>query len=204
VKKIKCARSSVGRVFDRKKRCTRSIFSGDPTQIVGHISFMNIFRSDHTKGVALVLAAHIFLVGCSTFSGSSQSWLDFATLERASTPNSALACSPDICLEAGASRQMIKVAVDGATAGEALRRIEPSAQFRAEPSGDIRARYVAVTPLLRFKDDVDVLIRPAGPQHSILAVYSRSRIGISDFGTNAMRIDDLERQLRTDLFDGPQ
>jgi len=135
---------------------------------------------------------------------SSQPWLDFATLERAGTPNNALACSPDICVEADASRQMIELAVDPALVSEALSRIEPSAEFRAEPSGDIRARYVAVTSLLRFKDDVDVLIRSSGPQQSSVAVYSRSRVGISDLGTNASRIDDLERRLRTDLFDSPQ
>lgn len=165
---------------------------------------MGISQSAPSGSVALVLGSFLILASCSSVSDSPQSWLDFATLQRAGTPNSALACSPDICLETGASRQTIEFAVDAATVSEALRRIEPSAEFSAEPSGDIRAHYVSVTSLLRFKDDVDVLIRPSGPQQSIVAVYSRSRIGISDLGTNPRRIDDLERRLRTDLFDSPQ
>ncbi|PZO50710.1 MAG: hypothetical protein DCF16_12630 [Alphaproteobacteria bacterium] len=130
---------------------------------------------------------------------SHHSRLDFATLQRASIPNDALACSPDVCLQAEPSRHAIVLPANSTTVGEALRRVEPSAEIWTEPSGEVRAHYVAVTPLLRFKDDVDILIRPSGAQQSIVAIYSRSRVGYSDLGTNARRIDSLERRLRTEL-----
>ena len=80
-----------------------------------------------------------------------------------------------------------------------LRGLEPSAQFYTEPNGDIRARYVAVTPLMRFRDDVDVLIRPVSAQQTRVAVFSRSRIGVSDLGANAARIEALQARLSAAL-----
>jgi uncharacterized protein (DUF1499 family) len=65
-----------------------------------------------------------------------------------------------------------------------------------EANGDIHIRWVAVTPALRFRDDVDVLLRPIDGSTTRMAVYSRSRVGLSDFGTNARRIEDLIQQLR--------
>ena len=48
---------------------------------------------------------------------------------------------------------------------------------------------VATTPLLRFKDDVVVRVRPAskGPG-AIVDVRSRSRLGQGDLGVNAARV----------------
>lgn len=130
---------------------------------------------------------------------SSPAWLDFATFERPARPNSALACSPDLCGRATPSQAALEFGADAARVVEALRRIEPSVEVRQESAGDFRARYVAVTPLLRFKDDVDLLIRSAGPGRSRAAIYSRSRIGYSDLGTNARRIAQLEQRLRAEL-----
>ena len=59
-----------------------------------------------------------------------------------------------------------------------------------------RISVVAVTPLLRFKDDVDIRVieepgLPEGQIGSRLAIYSRSRIGYSDLGANKKRVDAL-------------
>ena len=53
-----------------------------------------------------------------------------------------------------------------------------------------------MTPALRFRDDVDVLLHSVDGQTTRMAVYSRSRIGLSDLGTNARRIEDLIQRLR--------
>ncbi len=129
----------------------------------------------------------------------SDPWLDFATLQPGKSPKSALACAPDLCPQATISRPEFSLAASAERIAATLQTLEPTAQFQIEPSGDIRARYVAVTRLMRFRDDVDVLIRPVSPQQSRVAVYSRSRVGRSDLGANAARINALETSMRAAL-----
>jgi uncharacterized protein (DUF1499 family) len=58
---------------------------------------------------------------------------------------------------------------------------------------------VAVTRLLRFRDDVVVEVREdATGRASIVAMRSKSRLGTSDFGANAGRIREFFRDLRRD------
>ena len=45
----------------------------------------------------------------------------------------------------------------------------------------------ATTPRMKFVDDVEITVEPAGAG-SRIRVRSASRVGISDFGTNARRI----------------
>ena len=59
-----------------------------------------------------------------------------------------------------------------------------------------RISVIAVTPLFRFKDDVDIRVLPVeglpeGQVGSHLAIYSRSRVGYSDLGANKKRVDGL-------------
>jgi len=52
------------------------------------------------------------------------------------------------------------------------------------------------TPLLRFRDDVTVQIVPVNDTTASIAIYSRSRIGYSDMGTNAKRVKQWLSQLK--------
>jgi len=56
-----------------------------------------------------------------------------------------------------------------------------------------RISFIAVTKLLRFKDDIDILVLPVAEHdhQSTLVVYSRSRVGYSDLGTNGKRVNAL-------------
>jgi len=59
-----------------------------------------------------------------------------------------------------------------------------------------RISVVAVTSLLRFKDDVDIRVleepnMPDGKVGCRIAIYSRSRIGHSDLGANRKRVEGL-------------
>ena len=68
-------------------------------------------------------------------------------------------------------------------------------RIRAAEAGEGRLEAVAVTPLIRFKDDVVVRLRPDGDGTRV-DVRSRSRIGRHDLGTNAKRIREFLDRLQ--------
>ncbi|MDX1660241.1 MAG: DUF1499 domain-containing protein [Gemmatimonadota bacterium] len=67
-----------------------------------------------------------------------------------------------------------------------------------EDPGSRRIRAEATTPVLRFTDDVWIRVEPCDGGSRVY-VRSASRIGVTDFGTNARRIRDyLSRLARTE------
>ncbi|OOG23625.1 hypothetical protein B1C78_10905 [Thioalkalivibrio denitrificans] len=58
-----------------------------------------------------------------------------------------------------------------------------------------RIEAVATTRFLRFRDDVTILIEPAGQGGSRVDIRSRSRVGRSDLGANARRIRSFQEKL---------
>jgi len=54
---------------------------------------------------------------------------------------------------------------------------------------------VATTPLLRFKDDIDVRFESTDGKTSTLHIRSASRLGKGDFGANLRHIMDLQTAL---------
>lgn len=66
-------------------------------------------------------------------------------------------------------------------------------RLRASDPDTLRISFVAVTPLMKFKDDVYVQAVPVdgADGQSSVAIYSGSRIGYSDLGTNAKRVQEL-------------
>lgn len=72
-------------------------------------------------------------------------------------------------------------------------------RIAARDDAGLRVQAVSITPLLRFRDDVVVEVRPApGGQGSLVAMRSKSRLGRVDFGKNAGRI----REFFADLMRG--
>lgn len=53
-------------------------------------------------------------------------------------------------------------------------------------------QLTATTPTLGFTDDVQLLFNP---NQQLIQVRSSSRLGISDMGTNARRVESLRKQL---------
>ncbi len=58
----------------------------------------------------------------------------------------------------------------------------------ADP-GSRRYTYIRHSPVFRFPDIVTVEFVPLGPDHSSLALYSRSRYGEYDFAKNRKRVE---------------
>ncbi|MCM2317461.1 MAG: DUF1499 domain-containing protein [Thermoanaerobaculia bacterium] len=62
--------------------------------------------------------------------------------------------------------------------------------------GEIRG--VATTRVLRFKDDVTITVAREGDR-TVVSIRSASRIGQSDFGVNAKRIERLQAVIASRL-----
>jgi len=126
--------------------------------------------------------------------------IDFKELKRPASPNTALLAP------AGFS----SASPDGAAPiydiepGELYLRVlhligeRDDWQLGAQDVGNLHVNFVAVTRLLRFKDDVDVIVLPAPgqPGKSTFAAYSRSRAGFSDLGTNRKRLEAFATALK--------
>lgn len=68
---------------------------------------------------------------------------------------------------------------------------------RQPASGELTA--VVTTPLLRFKDDVEMAVEPADEGGSLLQARAASRLGKADFGTNTRHLLDLRAALEAEL-----
>lgn len=124
--------------------------------------------------------------------------IDFATLERPATPNTYLVCTPELCRAAHANEASPVFGKDVATVRAALAALVPDATFR-EDGANVHASWVAVTRIMRFRDDVDVLLAPTSGGGTQVAIYSRSRIGYGDMGANRKRVQALLAALRQRL-----
>ena len=121
-------------------------------------------------------------------------FIDFRTLTRPPKPNTCLAAPDGLC---AATRVDFAPPIFDQTQDALFKRLLET--IRAErdwsklvtDSASGRLRFIAVTPLLRFKDDIDIQLVPISEANTTVAIYSRSRVGYSDFGTNRKRVDAL-------------
>ncbi len=127
-------------------------------------------------------------------------FVDFRQLLRPASPNTALSAPPGF---ADAARPDAQSPVfDVAPSVLYMRLLNVIAARRDWQLGEqdpalMRVSFVATSPIMRFKDDVDVLILPVDghPGKSTFAAYSRSRVGYSDLGANRKRLAGLRAAL---------
>lgn len=120
------------------------------------------------------------------------SYLDFTKLERPGTPNDYLV-APEELTPAPPDRIAPIYDQTPASLFDSILAVLEADKFYREIEADaqqLAIRAVAVTPILRFRDDVNIRVFPADGGAS-LAIYSRSRIGMGDLGANRRRVEGL-------------
>ena len=140
-------------------------------------------------GVAVLLVVAILGVRWAVRSADTD-FVDFATLARPTSPNTALACPAGLCTAKVdlVTEPVPLSAQDVAAKVAALTDVEPRTQIvRSDPAG---TRFVLVqrSLLFDFPDTVNIAIQSVDAGHATLAIYSRSNYGHGDLGVNAARL----------------
>lgn len=127
-------------------------------------------------------------------------FINFKSVKRPPKPNTCLAAPENFSLASDAdfAPPVFELSADDlfgklneiVSAERSWSRLETDAAAR-------KLKFVATTGLLRFKDDVDIEVIPLEDGSSTLAIYSRSRVGYSDLGTNRKRVNDLIGRVTT-------
>lgn len=125
----------------------------------------------------------------------------FKGLKRPASPNNWLVAPEDFAIRADAVSTMFDAPVS------VLRETFKSVVLRSKGAAvveesDNGMHVVATTPLLGFKDDIRVLFIPVAQQKSTIALYSASRVGYWDMGTNRRRVEDWISQTHSALAGG--
>lgn len=113
------------------------------------------------------------------------------TVQRRTAPNDALACPKELCT-ARADLIISVYAIPADALRAAFAKVivsEPKIALVETNDAEMTDRYIQRSAALGFPDTIVVkfLDRPGG--QSTLALYSRSRFGLSDFGANRARIE---------------
>lgn len=128
----------------------------------------------------------------------------FKTLKRPNSPNTYLLAPENLCDQARPDKLSEVLHMSPAELYAALiGMIETHAGWSLESSDEGRGQihFVSTSTLMKFKDDVDILVMPAeagdpnGARGARLAIYSRSRVGHSDLGANRKRVNAMLARL---------
>lgn len=126
----------------------------------------------------------------------------FATLKLADTPNQYLILPAGFAADATphAVSPIFDIPVQRLErlALEVIRAQPRTVQVAADPAERTYA-FVQRTALLRFPDTVTIRFIALGANAATLAMYSRSKIGHSDFGTNRKRVEEWVSRIRARL-----
>jgi uncharacterized protein (DUF1499 family) len=127
--------------------------------------------------------------------------LDFATLRRPWKPNTYL-LAPANLTPAKLDGPAPEFAVEPDRLIDAFRRVALAQPRTVETGFDrqlAQVEFVQRSRIFRFPDTLTARAVPAGPGRSALAIYSRAKYGIRDFGVNRMRVAYWLELLRASL-----
>ncbi len=120
-------------------------------------------------------------------------FLDFKTLRRPKSPNTYLVAPAGFADHAGPDEAapIFECSAEQLFSQvEALIAARKDWRLKASDPQTGRISFIAVSKLLKFKDDVDIAVLPVNGK-STLAIYSASRVGYSDMGANAKRVKQI-------------
>jgi len=126
-------------------------------------------------------------------------FISFKSLKRSTKPNAFLLAPVDFCLASKPDKASPFIPAPP----DALFRQVQDIIANQKRWGDVKAdpttrqiRFIAKTPLMGFKDDVDIQVIAGETENtSTIAIYSRSRVGYSDLGANHKRVDGIMTQI---------
>ena len=127
-------------------------------------------------------------------------FIHFKSVKRPPKPNTCLAAPDDFCLAAATDFTPPVFEMSASDLFAKLNDVIDAERSwgKLEKDADaLKLKFVATTGFMRFKDDIDVEVIPVDEGRSTLAVYSRSRVGYSDLGTNRKRVNDLIGRVTT-------
>ena len=127
---------------------------------------------------------------------ADQGPVDFATLERRSAPNDALACTRGTC----GQRVDFELPTYALAAADLMRGLDRvvamSGSERVDDHSDESyRRYVLRTAVLAFPDTLDAKSTVVANGETALQLYSRSLLGRGDFGANLRRLQRIASDL---------
>ncbi|MBH0238465.1 DUF1499 domain-containing protein [Methylobrevis albus] len=123
---------------------------------------------------------------------------DFVAPVRSGKPNDYLVCPADECTAALPEAVAPSYAGSPEAVFAALQEVMVAEGIAEAPSTDAPARKVSAiarTPLMRFPDRVTAMVSGDADGPSSVWIYSASRIGHSDLGTNRRRVQSLIGEL---------
>ena len=124
--------------------------------------------------------------------------VDITTLTRSKTGNDALACPAGWCAAASDFEPPVYALKVGALAQRFADSLgeESKLELVDNTAGGLQLRFVQYTPLMEFPDTIQVDFLSLDENRSTLAIYSRSKYGYGDMGTNLARIKRWLERLR--------
>ncbi len=131
-------------------------------------------------------------------------FVSFRTLKRPAKPNTYLLAPPDLCLAAEPDAAAPSFSMSSRGLFSQLSEIIAGERSWGHVVADaeaLRLKFIARTSLMRFRDDVDIMVIAPdaqannGENAATLAIYSRSRVGYSDLGANKKRVDHILAKL---------
>lgn len=130
-------------------------------------------------------------------------FIDFAGLTRPSSPNTCLVAPDGLCRNAATDWTAPVFSLAPAELARAVRGVissQGSWKNLAVSDDGLGFHFVAVTALLRFKDDIHIRVLPSNGNGSTIAIYSASRIGHSDLGANKKRVQNVLAMLEEEAI----
>ena len=116
--------------------------------------------------------------------------IDFATLQRADTPNQYLTCPNNLCPAYIDDLPPVYAAsvAEVRSAWEAMLQAEPRVTELRRSADGTQIDYVQRSRLLKFPDLITIRFIALDEKRTTLAIYSRSIYGEGDMGVNKARI----------------